>query len=199
MYLHKIFQRPFWALGYYRNLGTWDPGNLRSWVHGNFGSTWNWEFGNLGTQEVGYLGTLGTHYTLLLILLNKIQNISVAMATPATPLTPSLLPARKMHFLPSTHNSSVLSLRQIVLLWLLAKTDQTKKNSNSWFFHAIFFIEFRTSILESELLKNTTTTIRKSKPSPIFFWPDLKELQTWELKLLLFFDYSLSHQADWFM
>ena len=149
-YLHTIFQRPFW-----------DPGNLSSWVHGNLGT---WVLGNFG-------------YTLLLILLNKIQNISVAMATPATPpLTPSLLPARKMHFLPSTHNSSVLSLRQIVLLWLLAKTDQTKKNSNSWFFHAIFFIEFRTSILESELLKNTTTTIRKSKQ--FFFWPDLKELQT---------------------
>ena len=145
-----------------------------------FLGSWKLEF--LGTWEFRNFG-----YTLLLILLNKIQNISVAMATPATPLTPSLLPARKMHFLPSTHNSSVLSLKQIVLLWLLAKTDQTKKNSNSWFFHAIFFIEFRTSILESELLKNTTTTIRKSKPSPIFFLARFKRTSDLRVETLVVF------------
>ena len=95
------------------------------------------------------------------------------MATPATPLTPSLLPARKMHFLPSTHNSSVLSLRQIVLLWLRAKTDQTKKNFNSW-----FFIEFRTSILESELLKILLQQSENQNRAQFLFWSDLKELQT---------------------
>ena len=109
-------------------LGSWKLEFLG--IHGNFGTL---VFRNLGTWELWV-------HTPFNFILNKIQNISVAMATPATPLTPSLLPARKMHFLPSTHNSSVLSLRQIVLLWLLAKTDQTKKNSNTWFFHATFFL-----------------------------------------------------------
>ena len=72
MYLYKIFQRPFWALGYIGNwaalgyvgsyrlgyvgtLGTWDGIlNLGNWVCGYFGTV-KIGNGNLGYWALGHL------------------------------------------------------------------------------------------------------------------------------------------------
>ena len=74
---------------YVKNLGTWAIANLGTWDFGYLGT---WALGNLSTWVNEYLGNLAFGYTLHLktILINKICNVGVAMATPATPLTPSL-------------------------------------------------------------------------------------------------------------
>ena len=60
MYLYKIFQRPFWALGY---IGNWAAlgyvGSYRLGYVGTLGILGTWD-GNLRTWKIGYVGTLGT-------------------------------------------------------------------------------------------------------------------------------------------
>ena len=88
-----------WELGYLRiwelrNLGAWVIANVGTWNFGNLGS---WALGNLSTWVNEYLGTCAfrkfgcwVHTSFKDNFIKKICNIGVAMATPATPLTPSL-------------------------------------------------------------------------------------------------------------